>query len=132
MLQHDAKQVIRKSIATVPQYDSNQQEISSQLHHALLGCICFTVTHPRALRTLRLVTVKHLRVSNIHPSWMCYNYNVKTAALANYMYSVWESSYTFIALAIHTLKYSPGNMHIPSLCFALYYITSEVSSFMVS
>ena len=60
---------------------------------------------------------------------------VETAALANYMCSLWESSHTLsftAALAIHTSPYntSPGNMHIPSLCFVVYHLTLAVAVFI--
>ena len=53
---------------------------------------------------------------------------VETAAPANYMYSVWEFSYT-LPFATALANNTSGNMHIPSLCFALYHLTLAVVVF---
>ena len=41
-----------------------------------------------------------------------------------------ESSHTQLLLAIHTLYTSPGSMHIPDLCFALYHLILAVAVFI--
>ena len=57
---------------------------------------------------------------------------VETAAVANCLCSAWESSHAQLLYIPYNT--SPGSMHIPDLCFALYHWPGQLpsSSFLVS